>query len=326
MKLKFACFLLVLSCVCANRAHANWQYPGNYLGDGWYSDDGARFIISIRGGAALQRGSISNEIGSMLVDYFINPNDNSIISAAYYDQCIKAGNCALGYPYAGLGDISNLPAGKNLSNFSFAAGTSVGWTVPNSPQWRIELGWDHVSESEYNAAPLFDGTLLLQGGDVPDMSKSVQSGGTHSSITTDVFSVMAFYDFYDGIRKPLKHFIPYIGFGLGYASSETVLSLSDLYGDLSWSVDLQNYGELDSYNVIQFYTAAKDNTNLAGLVSLGFSYGLTDMIFFDVGARLTYLPKVTWILADANATKYRDWYSAKNLIYADIMLGIRFEF
>lgn len=325
MKLRFTAILSVLSCICAGSAHANWQYPGNYLGDGWYQDDGSRFTISVRGGASLQRGAINNDIGSMTAEYYINPNDGMVISAAYYDDCVSGGGCG-DFEYAGLGDLSSLPADKDMSNFSFAAGASLGWTVPNSPQWRIELGWDHIAESDYNASPLFDGDLSLQGGSVEGVVINVQSGGTHSQITTDIFSIMAFYDFFDGIRKPLKTFIPYVGFGLGYADSKTVLQLSDLYGDLSTSVDLQNYGELDDYGVLQFFKSEEDNANIAGLLAVGFSYGLTESTFLDLGARVTYVPKVTWTLSNEDGTKHRDWYSAKNIIYANIMLGIRFEF
>lgn len=322
MRIKLAAILSVISCVCAGSAHANWQYPGTYLGDGWYQDDGSRFIMSLRGGAAFQRGEIANEIGSMTAEYYINP-EGIVISAAYYDAC---GAGCVDFEYAGLGNLASLPAGKDLSNFSFAAGASIGWTIPNSPQWRIELGWDHIAESDYNASPLFEGELALEGGNVPDVVVSVQSGGTHSSITTDIISVMAFYDFFDGYKKPLKKFIPYVGFGVGYAASTTVLNLSDLYGDLSLSVDLQKYGELDDYGVLQFYKSENDNANIAGLLALGFSYGLTETMFFDMGARVTYVPKVTWTLSNEDGSHQRDWYSAKNIIYANIMLGIRFEF
>ena len=53
--------LSVLSCLMTVPAHADWQYPGTYVGDGWYEDDGTRFIISGRGGASLGIGSIKNK-------------------------------------------------------------------------------------------------------------------------------------------------------------------------------------------------------------------------------------------------------------------------
>ncbi|MDR0741155.1 MAG: hypothetical protein LBF28_00065 [Rickettsiales bacterium] len=325
MKLRFACILSVFSCLCAGAAVADWQYPGHYLGDGWYLDDGSRFVMSFRGGGALQRGSVVNEIGSMSAEYYTNPGDGMVVSVAYYENCVSGGGCG-DFVYAGLGDLADLPANKNLSVVSFAAGVSVGWTVPNFPQWRMELGWDHISESEYSAAPLFSGELELKDGSIQGIVVNAQSGGAHSSITTDIISAMAFYDFFDGIKKPVREFIPYFGFGIGYASSTTVLNLSDLYGDLSLSVDLGNYGVMNDYKILQFYTSEKDNANIAGLAAFGFSYGITDAMFLDLGARVTYLPKVKWALSNEDGTKHRDWYSVENIIYASIMAGIRFEF
>ncbi|MDR1337858.1 MAG: hypothetical protein LBJ73_02400 [Rickettsiales bacterium] len=323
MKFKALSIFSILLCVYAGAAHAGWQYPGHYLGDGWYQDDGSRFVLSVRGGASLQRGKINNEIGSMSALYYINQTDGIIMTAAEREAC--GTNCDGTFQYAGMGNLGDLPAEKNLSTFSFAAGASIGWTVPNSPQWRVELGWDHIAQSEYNAAPLFAGKMDLQGGEVSGVYVDVQSGGAHSNITTDIFSAMAFYDFFDGIKKPVKSFIPYIGFGVGYANSTTVLNLSDLYGDLLESVELQEYGVADNY-VLRFYTSENNTANVAGLLALGFSYGLTETTFLDLGARVTYVPKVIWALSNEDGSKHRDWYSAKNIIYTNVMLGIRFEF
>ena len=85
--------------------------------------------------------------------------------------------------------------------------------------------------------------MNLVGGDVSDVAIYVQSGSVQSTVSTDIISAMFFYDFFDGLYKPLREIIPYVGFGLGYADSKTIFNLSDLYGDLSSSVDLQNFGE-----------------------------------------------------------------------------------
>lgn len=284
-----------------------------------------RFIISVRGGASIRRGSVNNEISSLTNGYYVNPADNTVVSVAYYEDCVGEGLCT-DYLYAGIGDISKLPAGKNFSAFSFAAGASIGWTVPNLPQWRTEIGWDHISASEYNASPLFEGDLELQGGQVSDVVAHVQSGGAHSSATTDIISAMAFYDFFDGIRKPVHEFIPYVGLGIGYSDTKTILNLSDLYGDLSLSVDLQNYGELDEYLVLQFYKSEHSNSNVAGLLALGFSYGLSENAFLDFGLRVAYVPKIKWVLSSEDGSRHRNWFSATNLIYTNLMLGVRFEF
>ncbi len=325
MRKSLFCILSVLSIFSAAPASANWQYPGTYLGDGWYSDDGSRFVISARGGASFGFGSIKNEVGSLTTEYYINPGDGMVISAAYYDACVQGGGCA-GFAYAGMGDLADVKPANDFSEFSFAAGASLGWTIPNRPQWRIEVGWDHITEMEYNESPLFEGDLALTGGDVAGVVIMAQSGSAQSKVSTDIISAMAYYDFFDGLRKPLYKIIPYVGFGIGYADTETTLNLSDLYGDLSTSVDLQNFGEPDDYGVVQFYRSKTNSSNIAGVVAAGISYGVTENMFLDFGARVAYIPKIKWSLENKDDTRHRDWFSAENMIYANIMLGVRFEF
>lgn len=325
MRKRIFCILSVLSCLVATPAAANWEYSGTYLGDGYYSDDGSRFVMSVRGGASFGFGSIKNEVGSLTTEYYVNPGDGMVISAAHYDACVKGGGCD-GFLYAGMGDLADVKPASDFSEFSFAAGASLGWTIPNRPQWRLEVGWDHITEMEYNQSPLFDGDLPLTGGDVSDVVIIAQSGSAQSKISTDIISAMAFYDFFDGLQKPVRKVIPYVGFGIGYADSKTTLNLSDLYGDLSTSVDLQNFGEADDYGVVQFYRSKTSSSNITGLVALGLSYGITETMFFDFGARVAYIPKIKWALTNKDDTRTRDWFSAESMIYANIMLGLRFEF
>ena len=325
MRKSVFCAFGVLSCLVAMPAMANWQYPGTYLGDGWYEDNGSRFVMSVRGGANYGFASIKNEIGSLTTDYYVSQTDGLVISAAYYDACVEAGGCD-GFVYAGVGETAALPAAKDFGEYSFAAGASIGWTIPWHPQWRLELGWDHMARAEYNATPLYEGDLTLSGGDVSGMVVHVQSGAVQSKVSTDIISVMAFYDFYDGIEKPLEKIIPYVGFGLGYADTKTVLNLWDPYGDLSTSIDLQNFGERDDWDVLQFYRSENNSSNIAAVIAGGVSYGLTDYMFLDLGARLSYIPKIKWTLENQDGTRVRDWISADNMIYASIMLGLRFEF
>ena len=318
MKSKILFLLPVLGALYAAPVAANWQYDGTYIGDGWYNDDGARFVISVRGGMSFGSAKIQNDVGALTSEFYYSPSTGDVISKQYYDSLTNKGD----FTNAGVGEIGDLPAKKNFSEVAFAAGASIGWTLPNHPQWRLELGWDHISESEYNSSPLFEGDLLLTSG----ISIFAQSGAVQSTITTDIVSAMAFYDFFDGLQKPLQTVIPYVGFGVGYADSKTVLNLSDLYGDLSTSVDLQNFGKLDSYDVLQFYRSEHSSSNIAGVVAAGMSYGITQTMFLDFGARVAYVPRVKWVLTNSDDTRTRDWYSAKNLIYANIMLGLRFEF
>lgn len=303
-------------------ARANWQYGGDFMRTGWYADDGSRFTLSLRGGASFGFGGVENEIGSLTAEYYYNPASGAIVSYGYYQACVESGDCdASAFEPAGIGDIAELKADKDYSSFSFAAGASVGWTVPNAPQWRLELGWDHITESEYNSSPMFNGDLTLSSG----MVANVQSGGVNSKLSADIISAMAFYDFFDGLQKPMRQVIPYVGIGVGYADVKTVLNLTDLYGDLSLSVELQNYGEMGQY-VLEFYKSEKDNSTIAGVLAAGLSYGLTESMFLDLGARLMYVPSVKWTLSDKNGDKSRDWFRVKNLFWGNVMLGIRVEF
>lgn len=318
--------LSLLSCVLAMPACANWQYPGTYVGDGWYEDDGTRFIISARGGASFGMGKIQNDVGAIVTGYYVSPDYNEIATQGY---CEATGNCS-GWIYAGYGELSQVDTAKDLESFSFAAGASIGWTIPNHPQWRIEAGWDYISKSDYNASPMFEGDLLLQGGATSEpIIANVRSGSVNSQISTDIISAMVFYDFFEGLQKPIRTFIPYVGFGVGYADTKTVLNLSDPYGDIAYQLELMQYGEVvtvDGINMVEFYRSERNTTNVAGLLSVGFSYGITENMFFDLGARVAYLPKVKWGLTNEDDTRHREFFSAENLIYANIMAGIRFEF
>ena len=68
-------------------AMANWQYPGTYVGDGWYEDDGSRFVISARGGASFGMGKIQNDAGAIANEYFMSPDGTTVVSATYYYSC-----------------------------------------------------------------------------------------------------------------------------------------------------------------------------------------------------------------------------------------------
>ena len=325
MKTKFAYIFPLITCLCAGAANANWQYDGEYTRDGWYRDDGGRFVLSVRGGASLGMANIKNNIGTLTGEYYVDPYSGVVVTAAYYDACVEYGGCG-DYEYAGIGDLADLPAKENFSSVSFAAGASIGFTLPNRPQWRFELGWDHITEAEYNFSTLFEGDLTLAGGNVGDVAIHVESGSVQSKVSTDIISAMAFYDFYKGIAKPVNKFIPYIGLGVGYADTKTTLTLADLYGELSQSIDMHNFGDLDDFGVLNFYRSEINYSNIAGLIAAGVSYGLTERVFLDLSARVAYIPKIKWALRNADETRQRDWFSAENLIYANIMLGLRFEF
>lgn len=326
MKCRNLFLLPFLSCLFLGSASANWEYAGYYVGEGAYEDDGSRFIVSVRGGASFGFGTIKNEIGELTPLYYMSPDGSTIMSELGYYQCTDRGECG-DYIPAGYVNLGSLPATKDFESFGFAAGASLGWTVPNTPQWRLELGWDHIAESEYNASPFVDGEGVLFGGEAEGAIARISSGAVQSKVETDIISVMAFYDFYDGLQKPLRQAIPYVGFGVGYADIKTTLQLSDPYGDLSSIFELWNYGKLiQDDSLIQFYRSELSSGNVAGLLAFGVSYGITENMFFDMGARLAYVPKIRWALSNEDGSQHRDWFSAENNIYANIMLSVRFEF
>jgi len=326
MRLKQSLFSILVMLVVAP-AFAGWQYNGYYTNDGYYSDDGSRLTISARGGISFARAKIQNDMGNLYGYYYMNNANGDIVSELAW----QAAGEPVGYTYAGYGDLATLPAKKDFSKMAFAAGASIGFTVPYHPQWRLEAGFDHIAETDYNQIPLFEGDLQLTGSEYGDAIAHVSSGGATADISTDIISVMAYYDFFEGKRKPLNQLIPYIGFGAGYATSKTSLKLADIYGDLSTDSDLKNYGTTDSDGVVQFEPPTDKSknptsTNVAVLGTVGVSYGISEYTFLDFNARVMYIPKIKWELVNSDATQHREWFSAKDMMYTNLMIGIRFEF
>lgn len=303
-----------------NAAFANWQRSGYYINDGYYVDDGSRFVIGLRGGLSYAKAKMKNEMGALEATYLMNVYDYTVISELAWENNPPAGD----YVDIGVGDVATLPLRSNFSKMVFTAGASIGFTVPHYSQWRLEAGYDHIAETDYNETPFLEGDIALSSG----YSAHVFSSGVTSTVTTDIISAMAFYDFYEGKSKQLNQFIPYVGFGLGYASSKTTLKLVDSYGDLSEDRDLQNYGTVGDDNVIVFADPSKNeapvSSNVAFLGSVGTSYGISEYTFIDFNFRLMYVPKITWQLVNGSA--HRDWFAAKDMFYTNFTVGLRFEF
>ena len=322
--MKKSLFVFCATCLfTATSAQANWEYSNRSSSrDSWNGDDGMRFVMSIRAGASYSRANIKNEIGGLTGRYMYDTATGEIVTRAWYD----ASGQPAGYEDAGYGRLGDLPAAKDYSEIAFVAGFSAGFTMPDTPQWRLEFGLDHISETDYIQNPLFEGDLILSSG----RSVEAQSGGVQSSLSTDIYSFMAFYDFFDGIRKPLKTMIPYIGIGAGYSDTKTILQLTDSYGDLSDVYELQEFGIVDDAGVIQFNKAETRTANLVPMAALGFSYGVSDRMFLDLGARAMYIPKIKWQLTNAESSqtteKRRDWFSAEKMVYLNAMIGLRVEF
>ena len=315
--------LPMVACMVSSVARAGWEYDGEHINDGYYRDDGRRFIILVRGGMSYGMAKMKNDIGTLTSEFWYDPNGGSIVSGAYHDSC---GAACGDFVYAGIADIGKLPMNKNYKEMAFTGGAAIGWVLPWTPHWRFQVDWDYMSEAEYNASPMLEGKVPLEGGDVEGLSVNIRSGGVQSTVTTNVITAMAIRDFYDGWDKPMRKFIPYAGFGLGYADSDTVLNLSDLYGDLSSSVDLQTFGEMDDYGILQFYSAKKSSSNLAGIVTLGMSYGVSESFFLDFGFRFIYVPKIKWALGNVDGSRSRDWFHTENVLYSNFVFGFRWEF
>lgn len=324
MRKRIFTIMPILSCIMTAPAMANWQYGSEMVNSGWYQDDGTRFVISVRGGASFGMASIKNKVGAISQEFYFSEELDDIITAGRFDSN-KEEYKEFGYIYAGAVEVGQLSPTEDFSAFAFAAGASIGWTMPNRPQWRVEVGWDHIAEGDYNASPLFEGWAPLQGGNAIG-EVFTESAAVQSTVATDIISAMVFYDFFDGLEKPLNQWIPYVGFGVGYADSKTVMNLSDPYGDLTTAYPLFDFGETDDYSVLNFYKSTKNTANVAGVLAAGVSYGIGEGMFLDLGARVAYVPKIKWVLQNADGTRERDWFNAENMIYANLMLGVRFEF
>ena len=170
--------------MCTMPAFAGWQYDGYYIDDGYYTDDGSRFVVELRGGISWANAKIQNDVGNLYGYYYINETNGAVVSALAWDA---AGSPA-GYLDAGYGDLSTLPAKKDFSKITVAAGGSVGFTLPYHPSWRLEAGYDLISEMDYNQIPLFEGNLAVSGGVIGDETVHVSSGGATATISTDVIS------------------------------------------------------------------------------------------------------------------------------------------
>lgn len=319
MRSRICIFTFALAAMSAGASYANWEYNGGYgFSKGYgYTDDGSRVTVALRGGASIAMSKMKNEVGSVVYSYCVNPTTGEFYPTDATGGCTSYA----GFEYAGTGTLGSLGAEK-LLGVGFSAGASIGWVLPETPQWRLELGWDHFNKIDYNKSPVFSGSMPLSEG----YSVHVDSGAIQSTMVTDIISIMAYYDFFDGIRKPIRTMIPYIGIGFGYADTQTVMNLADPWGDLSGVEDLTNFGTVNSNGVLQFYRSTTNTTNVAGVAALGFSVGINENLFFDFGLRASYLPRVKYTLTNSDETRHLDWVSAKNLIYANVMFGLRAEF
>jgi len=299
MRRLFAVFFAFL----AFGAHANWE-----SGDVYY-DDGARLVVGVRGGMALPFANMKNDL----------------TMSAYF--------CANGKP---LGDpdcdtqtteieLGALPVAKKYDDSSFAGGAAVGMVVPHNPNLRLELDWLHIAESRFDANPLFSGEVTL-----PAHGKvTYPVGAATSRVQTDVVSAFMYYDFFDGRQKPAGTVIPYVGVGIGYATSATILALADAYSDFGGDPMMDEFSE--SGTLIDYYSSRTESNNFALSLAFGAAYGIGDGMYIDVGARGSLIPRIRWALnneADASAGTPKEYgvFSAENIAFVNVYAGLRFEF
>ena len=90
--------------------------------------------------------------------------------------------------------------------------------------------------------------------------------------------------------------------------------------------DLDQFGITDDNGILIFNKSSKTTSTVAGVLALGVSYGITETTFFDFGARFMYVPRASWVLSNTDGTLTREWFHAENMLYANVMFGLRFEF
>ncbi|MCL2758296.1 MAG: hypothetical protein FWE64_03175 [Alphaproteobacteria bacterium] len=299
----------------------------------WH-DDGMRVTLSVRGGFAMGAGRIRNEYGFMPENYYDIYNEWDIFVAnatETYVYRVLFGNpefSGFTWDYIGTVDIGALSAGGRYKTTGFSGNVAVGFTLPNSPQWRLEADWLHFSETAFKSSPMFNGVGPYSPG-LGDVV-TISSSDVRARTTGDIVSMMMYYDFFEGRAKRPNEFIPYIGFGFGYASMRTVLELLDLFGELSDQPSLEHMGDPGLY-VRDFYTSENNFGTIAGTVAAGFSFGIMDGLFLDGSVRLTYIPKVMFSLnndfvADFPGSRTADVFSVTGLTYTTILFGLRAEF
>ena len=325
MKRKLIAIFSLLAVLCAGGASADWERAPYGAADHYSFDAYERqFTLTVRGGAIFGTAGMQNDLGALGEPFWMAPDGTLVLEDACFPNCIGAG-----YTYVGTANVGNLPVHKKYSSFGWVGGVGVGWVLPTAPNWRLEANWDHISESEYNSVPLYSGTTTTETG----IRLFLESGGVSSKMSTDIFSAMFYYDFNDGCGGHMQmcKVIPYVGFGFGYATSRTVMQLTDIFGDLSAEISMQPFGEPGSFGTLEFYTSETTTGNFAGSLAAGLSYGIAPHMFLDFGLRVHYIPRIKWELnnaADPTATSFKskDMFSAKNLMYGSLTLGLRFEF
>jgi len=311
-------------------ARANWE-----SGRGYAVAGGDRLTLKFYGGAAIPYAVMKNELGEMPVDYYWVPDINGVPIGLTDDA-----DCLLDSPaceFLGRVNLGEFGVAAKYNQFSWAAGASVGMVWGTKANFRAELDWLHIAKTEISANPVFRGESAFpvydSGGAIidPNTGETLELevfnllGSATIKTYTDIISAMIYKDFYKGNTKPLNQAVPYIGGGVGFASTTNEISFVD-YGDLP--LDFQAMADCvpaGGYTLCQFPVVKTQSNNVALSATVGFSYGLDNRTFLDFGARGTVIPKILFDIGDGEG-KTKTIFSATPIVFGTITAGIRFEF
>ena len=309
-------YLAFIAILMPGLAAANWEQRGPFR------DDGSRFVVSVRGGLSMPQTTMRNDLGDMIVGIW----DHGGGSLAYVP--VDPNDLSVGF----VTDVNfgNLGMTTDFTEMSLVYGISVGVVMAGNTNVRFELDWLRIEESQLSANPLFSGDVDTSLGTIHNAVAAARA-----SMQTDIISAFVYYDFFEGRIRPTKGLIPYIGLGLGFVRSESILMLSDPYGDFAGDPMFTDFGNQIG-DQVRFFTSETNNRNYALSAAIGAAYGLGQNIYFDIGARASYVPSVRFALnnsRDATALQpggvgYRemDMFSARDMIFLNVFAGLRFEF
>ncbi len=279
-------FSVLFFTISTSNLMASWQDLN--------TPDSLKFILNLRGGGTLGKAKFQNDLGNIYIPYSTSQEDTI--------------------------NIGTLEIQENFFEKSLVGNIALGFSFPYFPQIRVVADWLHISSTSYEISPLFNGPTNTTDGE------QIAIGMSDADFSTDTFSAFVYLDVFSGNLRQKNSFIPYLGVGIGVASSDTFLTLIDKDGFLFSSEELAPF-----YEKNEFYPSQNTSTNITGSVELGFAYRITQHAYIDFGTRLTYIPGISWALNNrlselATTEEKKDVYNTRNMLYTSVLLGIRLEF
>ncbi|MCL2629187.1 MAG: hypothetical protein FWD33_00605 [Alphaproteobacteria bacterium] len=304
-------------------ANANWTA----LTD---RDDGGRFYIAARGGLAMNFGGrLNNSLGGMTsIPFYAEFDPSTGLSTGYVvneELWIQMGSPTPTEGWAPIGVINfgDLKPQKDLEIRTWTTNFAIGGVLPNANNIRIEASWDRISESSYNSTPLLGGDVVTVGAPASMLLPDLDVISMSSKLSTDIYMAMIYFDFFEGARGP-GQLMPYIGLGIGYASTDAIVSAFDYSGVLDGTVLGLAFEDTATG---AFFLSETQSNGFAAAAAAGFSYGLNRFAFLELGAKVTLAPKTQFKLSnplgmEQALVETRGAYS----LYGSILAGLRFEF